>query len=39
MMTSQFSAHNLEQTGIAIMGVSGGPDSLCMLDLAIQIPS
>ena len=38
-MNDHFSAHYLEQTNIAIIGVSGGPDSLCLLDLARQIPT
>jgi tRNA(Ile)-lysidine synthase len=39
MMTDRFIAHHLEADDIAIIGVSGGPDSLCLLDLARQVPS
>jgi tRNA(Ile)-lysidine synthase len=39
MMNDHFCAHHLEQTSLAIIGVSGGPDSLCLLDLARQIPN
>jgi tRNA(Ile)-lysidine synthase len=39
MMYDHLSAHHLEQTDMAVIGVSGGPDSLCMLDLARQIPT
>ena len=38
-MNNQLRAHQLEQTGMVVIGVSGGPDSLCLLDLARQIPS
>ena len=38
-MNGHFSARHLEQTSLAILGFSGGPDSLCLLDLARQIPT
>jgi tRNA(Ile)-lysidine synthase len=38
-MNDHFSTHHLEQIGLAVIGVSGGPDSLCLLDLARQIPT
>jgi tRNA(Ile)-lysidine synthase len=37
MMNNQLREHQLEQTGMVVIGVSGGPDSLCLLDLARQI--
>ncbi|MGZ6346402.1 MAG: tRNA lysidine(34) synthetase TilS, partial [Anaerolineales bacterium] len=37
-MNNQLRAHHLQQTGTVVIGVSGGPDSLCLLDLARQIP-
>jgi tRNA(Ile)-lysidine synthase len=39
MMNDRFSAHHLENTALVVIGVSGGPDSLCLLDLARQIPT
>ncbi len=38
-MNDHFSARQLENTRSAVIGVSGGPDSLCLLDLARQIPN
>jgi tRNA(Ile)-lysidine synthase len=38
-MNEPFSAHHLDKTKLVVIGVSGGPDSLCLLELAHQIPS
>ena len=37
-MNSRFSATHLPIEGVVVIGVSGGPDSLCLLHLARQIP-
>jgi tRNA(Ile)-lysidine synthase len=39
MMQNRLIAHQLETDESAVIGVSGGPDSLCLLDLARQIPT
>ena len=38
-MSERFTTHYLPTNAAAIIGVSGGPDSLCLLDLARQISS
>ena len=38
-MQDRFVARHLETDEIAVIGVSGGPDSLCLLDLARKIPT
>ncbi|HEX7619682.1 MAG TPA: tRNA lysidine(34) synthetase TilS [Anaerolineales bacterium] len=39
MMQNRLIAHHLETDESAVIGVSGGPDSLCLLALARQIPT
>ncbi len=38
-MPDRFAAHYLKTDEIVVIGVSGGPDSLCLLDLARKIPA
>jgi tRNA(Ile)-lysidine synthase len=38
MMQNRFSLQNIAEGQVAIIGVSGGPDSLCLLHLAQEIP-
>lgn len=38
MMDNRFIAQLLPTDDLAVIGVSGGPDSLCLLDLARRIP-
>ncbi len=38
-MKDSYKAHNLEKAKLVVIGVSGGPDSLCLLDLARRIPT
>jgi len=38
-MQNQFTARHLQPNDSVLIGVSGGPDSLCLLHLAHQIPS
>ncbi len=38
-MSDRYAAHDLTFNDIAVIGVSGGPDSLCLLHLARQVPN
>jgi len=39
MMHNRYTAYHLQTGDIVVIGVSGGPDSLCLLHLARQIPN